>query len=243
MGTVFSFDVRSPGTPPVRRALRDAVTWLHRVDAVFSTYREDSAVSRLARGETTLADCPPEVAEVLGLCAEVERRSGGWFSDTASGVLDPSGMVKGWAVERAAALVRAAGAADVYVNGGGDLQLLGEAGPGVPWRVGVAHPARPGELLAVLEGRDFAVATSGTAERGAHIVDPHRGTPVTELLSLTLVGDRLTPTDACATAAFAMGREARDWIEGLDGHEAIAVTRAGEVWQTSGFAAHGRSLA
>ncbi|QHC26963.1 FAD:protein FMN transferase [Streptomyces sp. GS7] len=235
MGTVFSFDVRDTRTPAIETALGDAVAWLHHVDEVFSTYRADSPVSRLARGEIGLDECPAEVREVLDLCDRVERTTGGWFSTTANGSLDPTGLVKGWAVDRAAQILRAAGARHSCVNGGGDLRLSGEAAPGVPWRIGIAHPHRPGELCTVVTGRDLAVATSGTAERGAHILDPHTGTPATRLASVTVVGPDLTTTDAYATAAFAMGPAARDWLEGLDGHEGFAVAPDGGTWHTRGF--------
>ncbi|WNF01838.1 FAD:protein FMN transferase [Streptomyces luomodiensis] len=235
MGTVFSFDLRDPVTPSVHRALREAVGWLHHVDEVFSTYRPNSVISRLGRGEPVPERYGPEVTEVFALCAEAARATGGWFSHTPGGRLDPSGMVKGWAVERVSQMLDAAGAHNTCVNGGGDLQSRGEAAPGTPWRIGIAHPARPGEPAAVVTGHDLAVATSGTAERGAHVLDPHTGRPATGLLSLTLTGRHLTRTDAYATAAFAMGGGARAWVEALDGHEALGITAAGEVWRTPGF--------
>lgn len=235
MGTVFSFDIRDARTPAIQTAVHDAVAWLHRVDEVFSTYRPDSAVSRLSRGEIGLDDCPAEVPEVLDLCEQAGVVTRGWFSATPDGTLDPSGLVKGWAVERAGRLLQAAGAHHTCVNGGGDLQLSGEAAPGIPWRIGIAHPLRPGELCAVVTGRDLAVATSGTAERGRHILDPHTGAPAAGPASVTVVGPGLSLTDAYATAAFAMGASARDWLEKLDGYEGLAVTGDGGTWRTSGF--------
>lgn len=235
MGTVFSFDIRDRPTPAIRRALDDAVRWLHHVDAVFSTYRPDSAISRLGRGESGPGTGPAEVREVLDLCGDVTRVSRGWFSATPGGVLDPSGLVKGWAVEAASQLLHESGATNTCVNGGGDLQLRGEARPGVPWRIGIAHPLRRGALATVVSGSDLAVATSGTAERGAHILDPHTGTPALGLVSITVVGQALTLTDAFATAAFAMGGGARGWLESLEGYEALAITPDGREWRTSGF--------
>ncbi|MGI5255959.1 FAD:protein FMN transferase [Streptomyces angustmyceticus] len=235
MGTVFSFDIRGTRAPAVASALAEAVSWLHHVDEVFSTYRPDSAVSRLARGELALDDCPAEVREVLDLCEQAADATDGWFSVTANGSLDPTGLVKGWAAERAARILQAAGAHDLCVNGGGDLQLGGEAAPGTPWRIGIAHPLRPRELCSVVTGRDLAVATSGSAERGAHILDPHTGTPAAGPASVTVVGRSLTMADACATAAFAMGAHARDWLEGLDGHEGFVVAWDGSIWHTRGF--------
>ncbi|MEW1720009.1 FAD:protein FMN transferase [Streptomyces sp. NPDC093109] len=235
MGTVFSFDIRDQRTPVLHAALREAVVWLHHVDEVFSTYRPDSVISRLGRGELHPAQCPQEVRDVLALCAGAERTTGGWFSDRAGGTLDPSGLVKGWAVEHASRILREAGARNTCVNGGGDLRLTGEPFPGTPWHIGVAHPLRPGELCTLVTGRDLAIATSGTAERGAHILDPRRRAPAAGPASLTVVGAGLTLTDAYATAAFAMGERAQDWLESLDGYEGFAVTWDGASWRTSGF--------
>ncbi|MGC2998836.1 FAD:protein FMN transferase [Streptomyces sp. G35A] len=242
MGTVFSFDVRGGEPAAVRAALGTAVAGLHRVDEVFSTYRDDSQVLRLARGELTLAECDPEVAEVLELAAEAERVSDGWFSPRYRGRLDPTGIVKGWATERAALGLAAAGATGVSVNGGGDVQVLGAPGARRPWRVGVSDPLRPGTLAAVVSaaGADgLAVATSGTAERGDHIVDPRTGrSAVTDLVAVTVVAPRLTWADCWATAAFAMGsRQALAWLESLPDVEALLITAGDEAWCTGGLAA------
>ncbi|MHA5047453.1 FAD:protein FMN transferase [Streptomyces sp. SD15] len=241
MGTVFSFDVRGGEPDAVQRALEEAVAQLHRVDEVFSTYREDSQISRLARGRLSVEECAPEVAEVLDLCAEAERLSEGWFSTRYEGRLDPTGLVKGWATERAARHIAAAGASGVSVNGGGDVQLFGVPGTQRPWRIGVSDPLRPGALAAVVSAADadeLAVATSGTAERGAHIVDPRTGrSAVTDLVAVTVVGPRLTWVDAWATAAFAMGsREALTWLESLPDIEALLITAGDEVRCTGGLA-------
>ncbi|MEV0348036.1 FAD:protein FMN transferase [Nonomuraea sp. NPDC050680] len=230
MGTVFSFDVRHDADDAVARA----VAWLHHVDMVFSPYRPDSAISLLDRGEIDMSDCPPEVAQVLALCAQTEHATNGYFTTRHGGHLDPSGLVKGWAIEEASRMLSEAGASHHCVNGGGDIQL----GPGPsPWRIGIAHPARPGALCTVVSGYDLAIATSGSAERGPHILDPHTGRAADALLSITLVGPRLTAVDAFATAAFAMGDAARDWVEETDDLEAFAVTASGGTWRTSGFAA------
>jgi FAD:protein FMN transferase len=231
MGTVFSFDIPAAagGTLP------EVLAWLHWVDATFSTYREDSEVSRFGRGELALTRCVPELAEVIGECAVIRDLSGGYFTDMPGGVFDPSGLVKGWSIEHAAAMLSGAGFPDHSVNGAGDMQCTGEPEPGRPWRVGIADPLRPGTLAFVVEGRDFAVATSGTAERGHHIIDPHTGRPATELASVTVVGPRITAADAYATAAFAMGSRAREWVESLDGYEAFGITATGARWQTSRF--------
>jgi thiamine biosynthesis lipoprotein len=238
MGTVVSFDV--PVATRHDGSLDDAISWLHWVDRVFSPFRRESDVSLLAGGEVTVDGCAPEMAEVIEACAFVRELSGGYFTASPWGRFDPSGYVKGWAVERAAHILSAAGSASHLVNGGGDVQCAGGR-PGLapaPWRVGIADPLRRGRLALVVEVRDGAVATSGTAERGAHIVNPRTGAAAAGLASVTVVGPSLALADACATAAFAMGPGlARDWTESLDGYAAYAITAAGDTWQTGGFAA------
>jgi thiamine biosynthesis lipoprotein len=248
MGTVFSFDIR---TDSGAAALPDVVRWLHRVDAVFSTYQSDSDINQLADGRKSLADCPAEVAQVLELCDRLAADTNGYFSAQASGRLDPSGAVKGWAVDQADAQLRAGGSMRHCINAGGDIRCAGgdirNAGLGdnthagsdsdarQPWRLGIADPINAGRLITVVTGQDFALATSGTAERGEHILDPHTGRPPVGLASVSLVGADLTTVDAYATAAYAMGAEAREWLEHLPDIEALGVTVDGTVWTTSGF--------
>jgi thiamine biosynthesis lipoprotein len=210
MGTVFSIDVRAPGVDP--NAVQDVVRLLHWVDRTFSTYRPDSQISRLRRGTIKLAECAPEVAEVLARCAELAEETDGYFDCRFAGALDPSGYAKGWAIERAADVLAAAGSANHCVNGGGDVQCVGSAAPGRPWRVGITDPLRAGRLVGSVAGHRLAVATSGTAERGLHIVDPHAPLRPSAYASITVVGTALGDIDAYATAAIAMGEGAPDWL-------------------------------
>lgn len=226
MGTVFSLVVADPGSWDT--ALAEVVSWLHQVDATFSTYREDSEISRIRRGGQSQ---DPLVAEVLELCRHYEQTTGGAFTADLPGGLDPSGLVKGWAVERASDLLRAHGSTNHSLNGGGDMQLAGEPEPGRPWRVGIADPFDSSKLLTTVEGRDLAVATSGTAERGSHLIDPRTGAPAHALASVTVIGPRLTEVDVAATAAFVLGDRAVEWLteQGLEG---IVVALDGTVTRT-----------
>lgn len=233
MGTSFTIDIRDPGDWD--DAIADVVAWLHRVDAVFSTYREDSQISRIGRGELSVDDADPEVREVLDLCGTIEAETGGRFSAYWHGSLDPTGLVKGWAIERASKLLRAHGSQNHGVNGGGDMQLAGEHAPGEPWRVGISDPHDHTRLLTIVQGRDFALATSGTAERGTHIIDPHTGGSGDTLAAVTLLGRSLTRVDAYATAAFAMGTGARAWLEAQPGIEALVVAGDGSTESTRSF--------
>lgn len=225
MGTVFTIDIRDDGD--WQAATAEVVTWLHHVDAVFSTYRADSAVSLIRSGVLRAGDAHPDVLTVLDLCAEAQLATSGAFSAMTDGALDPTGLVKGWAVERASAILRGHGSSNHAVNGGGDLQLAGYAGAERPWAVGIVDPADRTQVLTVVRGCDLAVATSGTAERGSHIVDPFTGRPATDVLSATVVGPSLAFADAYATAAAVLGAGAIAWIDGVPDHEALVVTSDG----------------
>ena len=240
MGTAISVDVRDGGFGA--DALDDVFAWFRRVDDIFSTYRADSQISRLGRGEMTVADCDPDVTWVLDRCEEVGRSTGGFFDVWATGVLDPSGLVKGWSVEVASGMLVERGSVNHCINAGGDIRLRGEPEPGRPWHTGIAHPLVPGRLTVVVTGRDMAVATSGTAERGRHVIDPRDGRPADALASVTVVGSELTMTDAVATAAFAMGLDAPGWLEHLEEHDAYVIDAGGHVWWTAGFARHAPAL-
>ena len=237
MGMPIEIDVPG-GAGNVDAAVAAAFAELRRADAVFSTYRPDSEISRLGRGELTPAECSPEVDEVLTRCAALREQTDGYFSVRAAGTLDPSGLVKGWAVERAARVLRAAGVQSFLINAAGDVLAAGTLAPGSPWRIGVRHPTEPDRLAAVLHGTDVAVATSGAYERGAHITDPHTGRPPSGLLSATVVGPDLPTADALATAVFAMGGAGPTWSAGLRGYETLCITEDRRVLSTPGLAAY-----
>lgn len=211
MGLPVSVEVRRPARD-MTAAFGRAFDWLRDVDARFSPFRTDSEVSRAGRGELGPEDFSREFTEILRLCAEYERRSGGAFKARLPGrPLDPSGVVKGWAVQRMAELLIADGAEHFCLNAGGDVITRGEAEPGVRWRVGVRHPERGDRMCAVFRVRDAAVATSGAYERGQHILDGRTGRPAGGLLCITVLADDLVTADATATAAFAQGTNGIAW--------------------------------
>jgi thiamine biosynthesis lipoprotein len=227
MGTVVSFDVR--GVPP-DGILRAAIGWLHWVDETFSPYRPYSPLSRYGRGKLRLDDCPRDVADVLALCEDISRETGGYFRAVINGRLDPSGIVKGWAVAAASELLTAAGCPRNLVNGGGDLVAAAPPAPDTLWQVGIADPQRRGGLLTVVPLESGAVATSGAGERGPHVVNPFTGLPAEELLSVTVIGPDLVRADGYATAAVAMGADAPDWLRTLDNYCSMVVDAASRMW-------------
>lgn len=238
MGMPIGVDVRGDIDPPtVDDAVDAAYRWRHWVDATFSTYKEDSEIRRLDRGELTLNACAPEVWEVLERCDELRCETDGYFDVRASGDghLDPSGLVKGWSVDRASTILADAGLSVHCINAGGDVRPRGIPRPGDLWHVGIAHPHQHDALTSVIAVGDGAVATSGISERGMHVFDPHNGRQVLDLASVTVVGAELGTTDAYATAALAMGLDAPAWLAGLDGYAALVVDAGGFQWTSEGW--------
>lgn len=200
----------------VLAVLRDA-------DRVFSTYRDDSVISRLGRGEITLDDCPPEVGEVLEIGAAAHEASGGAFAVCRDGVLDPSGVVKGWAAERASVHLADLPDTDFCLSAGGDIVCRTVDTEGALWRVGIEDPRDPSRLIATVPVHTGALATSGTARRGAHIVDARTGRAPAGIASVTVIGDSLTAVDIDATAAFALGPDGEAWLARRGHHAALVV--------------------
>ena len=239
MGTTVSIEIRPPLVPVT--AIDALVDQLRDIDARFSPYRPDSEISRLARGEVAAEACSPDVRHVLAACDHLAAVTGGAFDARAhrtDGRLDPSGYVKGWAIEEAAWGIDSAGGRNYWINAGGDIVARGEAAPGRPWRVGIQHPDQPDRIAAVLAVSDRAVATSGAYQRGEHIADPRDGRVPSGLRSVTVVGPGLAFTDAFATAVYVMGLDGLDWLTTRPEYAAYVITDDGRAIWTPGMDAY-----
>jgi thiamine biosynthesis lipoprotein len=238
MGTVFSFTVETGALRPAaaRQAIGRACRRLHRLERIFTTWDPASPMSRLRRGELSMSEAPPEVPPVLDLCAAVRELSGGWFDPWAMpGGVDPTGLVKGWAIERALEVLEEAGVPAALLNGGGDIAALGRSAGGDRWRIGVRHPWRA-DALACVVFVDHAVATSGAYERGPHLVDPRSGRPAPAAASATVTGPSLAIADGLTTALAVGGSEVLARLEALAGYEGYLVGADGTEAETSGMA-------
>jgi thiamine biosynthesis lipoprotein len=233
MGMPILVDVRDDGVD--EGVLAELFAWFRWVDATFSTYKEDSEISRLARGELALEAAHDDVRAVLARCEELRLETGGYFDVLATGPLDPSGLVKGWSVDRGAAILDAAGVRNSVINAGGDIRLAGRGVPDPEWRVGIEHPLEHDKVAAVVAMGDGAIATSAEYARGQHVIDPHTRRPPEGVLSVTITGPELATADAYATAAFAMGEDGPGWTAELDGYEALTILADGRVLSTAGF--------
>jgi thiamine biosynthesis lipoprotein len=229
MGMPISLALRGRHTDDAAAlaAWSKALAVLHTADRVFSTYRPDSHISRLNRGEVTPADCPPEVAEVLALGEQARLESAGAFNVRRSGTLDPSGVVKGWAVERAAQALATLADTDYCLSAGGDMTCHVASPESPAWRIGIEDPHHPNTIAAVVPIRIGAVATSGLNHRGNHITDARSSMTPTAVASVTVVHDNLTWADIDATAAFALGAKALAWLNTRPNRTGLVINRDG----------------
>ena len=243
-GTTISIDVRDQVE---ERAIDDCISWFRRVDDLFSTWRPETEIMRIGRGQLAVADASREVQAVLALSERVRDESNGAFDITAGArakvprrpglaPLDPSGIVKGWAVARAGDHLRRVGARCFFINAGGDVLTAGCPDATKGWRVGIQHPWERDRVAAVLEVADAGVATSGRYERGDHVLDPVSGRPAVGLASVTVVGPDLALADAYATAAVVLGpAEGLRWLSHREGYEGMGITDSRAVFLTPGF--------
>ncbi len=221
----------------VTAALFDQVYgYFDAVDRKFSTYKASSEISALNRHELTLAQASEEMQAIFELSEQTREETNGYFDIQHDGRCDPSGLVKGWAIFNAAEIVRAAGFENFYVEAGGDIQAEGLNRQHQKWRVGIRHPFNDAEIVKVIALSNGGLATSGTYVRGQHIYNPKApGQPLTDIVSLTVIGPDIYEADRFATAAFAMGRDGIRFIEKRAGFEGYMIDQQGQATFTSGF--------
>ena len=191
--------------------------FFHKVDKDFSTYKSDSEVFRIRRGELEVADASDDVRKVWQLCEHARELTLGAFDPLkVEGGFDPSGLVKGWAADVAAKMLVSVGVKSVLINAAGDLVLRGgqlsEDGEIKPWNIGISSPKDVNQIVRTFDVVDGSVATSGDYEKGAHIVDPHTGLIAIGARSASVVGPDGVLCDALATALMVDGRDAQRWM-------------------------------
>jgi thiamine biosynthesis lipoprotein len=235
MGMPVTVEVRDEGAG--LKVTDKVFDYFKSVDERFSTYKNLSEISQINRGEIKPENFSPEMKEVFLLSEETKKQTRGYFDiKKPDQIYDPSGLVKGWAIYKAAGLIKHQGFENFFIEAGGDIQA-GVDGPlGKPWTVGIRNPFKSGEIVKILKITSQGVATSGTYFRGQHIYNPHKPEmPLTEVLSITVIGPNIYEADRFATAAFAMGKAGINFIESLPGFEGYMIDKTGLATKTSGF--------
>jgi thiamine biosynthesis lipoprotein len=206
------------------------------VDHKFSVYKPDSEISKINSGLLSPENYSQDMKQVLHLCEETRQLTRGYFDISRNGRLDPSGLVKGWAINQAAGLLKKRDLENYYIEAGGDIAAVGNNSRWQSWRVGIRNPFNTGQIVKRFKITNRGVATSGTYLRGQHVYDPfHPGRGLTDIVSLTVIGPDIYEADRFATAAFAMGREGIGFIAGLTGFEGYMIDNKGRAIFTPGF--------
>jgi thiamine biosynthesis lipoprotein len=210
--------------------------YFQHIDDVFSTFKPASEISRFNRGELSADDWSTELTEVVALCEQTRLETRGYFSYMRHGVIEPLGLVKGWALKNAGDMLQMRGVNNFFIDAGGDVELHGYMGENIPWTVGIRDPFYRNDIVKKLFLTDCGIATSGTYIRGYHIYNPFTGTsPITDIISLSVIGPNVYEADRFATAAFAMGRKGIEFIESVTGLEGYQIDERGIATYTSGF--------
>jgi FAD:protein FMN transferase len=221
-------------------ALFDAVFgYFEYVDGKFSTYKDQSEISQINKHELGFDAASEDMKTIFELSEQTSLLTDGFFNILHNGIFDPSVLVKGWAINNAADILLEKGFKDFYVEAGGDIQVFGKNSQGQNWRVGIRNPFNIEEIVKIISVSDCGIATSGTYIRGQHIYNPHnRDLPRDEIMSLTVIGLNIFEADRFATAAFAMGCEGINFIEGLEGFEGYMIDNNKRATFTTGFERH-----
>lgn len=236
MGMPITVDVGGAWTGDL---IDTVFSYFEHVDRRFSTYRADSEIAAINRGDVPIIDWSSEMMDVLAIADQTKSETSGYFDiRKPDGSLDPSGIVKGWAIRNAAGIVQRSGINDFFIEAGGDVQSCGKNASGHDWSVGIRNPFNAHEIVKVVYPRGRGVATSGTYVRGQHIYNPHGiGCPIQDIVSLTVIGADVLEADRFATAGFAMGRDGILFIEHRPGLEGYVVDTNGRATPTTGFGA------
>jgi thiamine biosynthesis lipoprotein len=222
-------------TNSVQEDIEKVFAYFSSIDDTFSTYKVTSEISRINRGELSATEYSEEMQAILALSEQTKRDTHGYFDIQQNGIYDPSGIVKGWAIQKAARLLKAQGSSNFYIDAGGDVQVAGYK-DGALWRIGIRNPFNHNEHVKVLALTDRGIATSGTAIRGQHIYNPHnRTTPLQDVVSITVIGPDIYEADRFATASFAMGKKGIQFIEKLADFEGYMIDAQARATFTSGF--------
>ena len=235
MGMPITVDIADPFAS--QKNIERVFSYFKYIDEKFSTYKDTSEISLINSGRLGEYEYSDDMNTVFRLSEETKQNTDGYFDIVMpDGKFDPSGLVKGWSIYNAARILNADGLKEFYIDAGGDIQANGKF-----WKVGIKNPFDQNQIVKVLYTKDRGIATSGTYIRGQHIHNPReKGKPISEVVSLTVIGHNIYEADRYTTAAFAMGQKGIEFIEKLDGFEGYVIDKDGFATMTSGFEAYTR---
>lgn len=215
--------------------IENVFEYFESVDKRFSTYKRDSEISKINRNEILPKNFSLEMQEVFKLSEETKKITKGYFDIYRNGHIDPSGLVKGWAIFNGAKILDELGFENFYISAGGDIQVKGKNESSKKWRIGIKNPFNQEEIIKIVELTTEGIATSGTYIRGQHVYNPFKKGDITDIVSLSVIGPNIYEADRFATAAFAMGMDGIKFIQKQKKLEGYMIDKNGIATFTEGF--------
>lgn len=218
MGMPISIDI-----PQCKNKSVFSTCWqlCEQIDQQFSPYISTSEVSRIAGGSLLLQNASPTMQDIALLSNTYEQETIGYFSVYFSGVFNPTGIVKAWAIKQLALCIEASGFRTYLINAGGDI--LCNSITKKRWQLAICSPLNPNSTIGSITADNVAIATSGSYQKGSHIYDPKTGAPTTALKSVTVIGPDIITADVYATALYAMGLNALAFAKTLVGYSSYII--------------------
>ncbi|MCL4415359.1 MAG: FAD:protein FMN transferase [Actinobacteria bacterium] len=215
--------------------ISEVFSYFHHIDNKFSTYKKDSEISLINSQKLNKNQYSKEMQKILKLSDITHQETNGYFDININGKIDPSGIVKGYAINNGANILVQKGYKNIYVEIAGDIQVFGNNGKDNFWKIGIQNPFNLEEIIKVVKLKDKGIATSGIYIRGSHIINPKKKKPAEDIVSITVIGPNVYEADRFATAAFAMGKKGIRFIEGLKGLDGYMIQKDKTAVYTSGF--------
>ena len=237
MGTMVSIRLVDAERGDSEKAIEQVSARLAGLNERFSLYRDDSEISKIARGELALTKSSEEMREEYTRALHWRDVTAGAFTPhRPDGVLDLSGTIKAVGISEAARILAKAGFSNFSVNIGGDIATTGlqelatdTTAESTPWITGIVDPLVREKLLTVIEltAEMNAMATSGNAERGEHIWK--RPETTGDFIQVSVVAPDIITADVCATAIISGGQETLNMLTGTLPIAVLTVNTAGEL--------------
>ena len=231
-------------------AIKDAFREIERIEGIFNKFNNESEVSNINRlAGTEDVNISPEVFGLMARAVDYSRLTNGSFDITVEPLkkgryekisldkerlsvrfleegmkIDLGGIAKGYAVDRVKEILLSRGVSNALINIGGNIYALGSPPRKESWKIGIQSPENKKEIVYKLDLKDRAISTSGSYERGPHIIDPANGKPAEDIVSVTVIARSAEEADALSTAVFVMGEEKGSrLIESLKNTEVLII--------------------
>lgn len=215
--------------------INEVFAYFHYIDNKFSIYKKNSEISKINRGEIKEKDYSLEMKKILALSEKTKKETNGFFDINQNGFLDPSGVVKGYAINEGANILQRKGYKNIYVEIAGDIQVFGKDKSNKDWKIGIQNPFNLKEIIKVVNLSNKGIATSGTYQRGNHIYNLKKNINENDFVSVTIIGPNVLEADRFATAIFAMGEAGLKFIVTLNEFEGYIIRKNKKAVYTKGF--------